>query len=74
MIRFYKWSDWTDIKAGTDEFGCFFVLQSRRREDGKIEMRVEKTKTEIITSEKQEPLILTLLDFKNVIFLQHVDK
>lgn len=42
MIKFKKWGPWTDMSVGKNEEGYFFCLQARRREDGKVQFRVEK--------------------------------
>ena len=43
MFKKYKWSNWQDINAGAFS-NYFYVLQARRRNDGKVEFRVEKSK------------------------------
>ena len=59
MFKNFKWSNWFDINTGA--FGnYFYLLQARRRNDGKVEFRVETSKA--CFSMKQ----ITLTDLKKV--------
>jgi hypothetical protein len=42
MFKKYKWSNWYDINTGAFS-NYFYLLQARRRNDGKVEFRVEKS-------------------------------
>jgi hypothetical protein len=44
MFKKYKWSNWEDINTGAFS-NVFYLLQARRRNDGKVEFRVEKSKS-----------------------------
>jgi|688.fasta_scaffold839452_2 hypothetical protein len=43
MFKNYKWSNWCDINTGAFS-NHFYLLQARRRNDGKVEFRVEESK------------------------------
>ena len=43
MFKNYRWSNWFDINTGAFQ-NYFYLLQARRRNDGKIEFRVEESK------------------------------
>ena len=43
IFKKYRWSNWFDINTGTFS-NYYYVLQARRRNDGKIEFRVEGSK------------------------------
>jgi hypothetical protein len=40
MFKKYKWSNWYDINTGAFS-NYFYVLQARRRNDGKVEFRID---------------------------------
>ena len=40
MFKIYKWSNWRDINTGAFS-NRFYLLQARRRNDGKVQFRVE---------------------------------
>ena len=43
MFGKYKWSNWFDINSGS-MYNCYYVLQARRRKDGKLQFRVVESK------------------------------
>lgn len=43
MFKNYKWSNWYDINTGAFS-NHFYLLQARRRNDGKVKFRVEISK------------------------------
>jgi hypothetical protein len=43
MFKIKKWSNWQDINSGAFS-NRFYLLQARRRCDGKVEFRVETSK------------------------------
>jgi hypothetical protein len=43
MFNNHKWSHWYDINTGSFS-NHFYLLQARRRNDGKVEFRVETSK------------------------------
>ena len=44
MIKFKKYGPWTDLSIGNFD-SQFFLLQGRRRSDGKVQFRVESSKS-----------------------------
>jgi hypothetical protein len=42
MFKKYKWSNWYDINTGVIG-SYFYLLQARRRADGKLKFRVESS-------------------------------
>ena len=59
MFKNHKWSNWYDINTGAFS-NYFYLLQARRRNDGKVEFRVETSK--VCFSMKQ----IELLDLEKV--------
>jgi hypothetical protein len=59
MFKKYKWSNWIDVNTGSFS-NYFYLLQARRRCDGKLQFRVEKS--ELCFSLKQ----IELTDLENI--------